>query len=85
MIFAKLSEKNLSKIYTPKIINILEKYKEESYLMMIIIVTSIIIGITIIIIIVCIIKKNRKKEYLNDKTNYFDGKYSLFNKIKSEK
>ena len=86
MIFAKSSEKNLSKIYTPKIINILENHKEESYLMMIIIASSIVIGlIIIIIIIICIIEINRKKKYLNDKTNSFYGKYSIFDKIKLEK
>ena len=68
MIFAKSELKNISKIYSPKIINISEKYNGK--ILYIIIACSVFVLIVIVFIIIFIIKiKKKRKQNVNGITN----------------
>lgn len=64
MVFAKSKQKNISKIYTPKIIDILEKYQSDSTLLKIIFYTFLIIFVLVLfgLMIFFLIKKKKHKK-----------------------
>ena len=67
MVFARSENKNISKIYSPKMLNILEKYIENKKLLYIAIACGGgFILILIIIIIVFYKRKKNKEEEIND-------------------
>ena len=92
MVFAKSEKKNISKIYTPITLNILEKYEEKGdtkILQIILYIGLIIIILTFIILTIIFCYKKKKRKKIIDNTieiSTFDknGLYSNDNQ-KSEK
>ena len=87
MVFAQSKQKNISKIYTPKMIEILEKYNSDndSLVLKIILYTFLIIfAIALItLIIVSIIKKKMQKKRTHNEINLEIIEPNIFNNFEN--